>query len=279
MSTLNADELAFYTKHTGIQDQDKLKDHITEVAKKAFEIFPILTIITSFMVMPRFCNQVRSQSGYKRLLELGSTRKNALFLDLDVAVIGNDIRKAIADGFPAENIIASDIHAGACSNSQNCIPVIFIPGDAFDPSFISIQPPLKTLPTAEVESISLRSLLQAEPKSINPLRGHLSAIHTSAFFHLFNKDEQVIIAKKLASLLSPLPGSIIFGSQIGSEVPHEAVKPSRGTLLYSHSPESRKMWEEEVSGMEDQGEESSRMIQVDAGLWDERHIWWVVTRL
>ena len=168
------------------------------------------------------------------------------------------------------------------NSSASTLPVTFIPGDAFDPAFISIHPPLKTLPIAEAESTSLHSLLQAEPKSLNPLRGHLSTIHTSAFFHLFNKDEQVIIAKKLASLLSPLPGSIIFGSQSGSGVPHEAMKPGRGTLFYSHSPESwKKMWEEEVFSMEDgQGEDgSASMIQVEAGLLDERQLWWIVTRL
>ncbi|KAE9408442.1 hypothetical protein BT96DRAFT_913991 [Gymnopus androsaceus JB14] len=258
MFTLNADELAFYTKHTGIQDQDKLKDHITEVAKKAFELFPYRCI---------------KDFGFLRLLELGSTRKNALFLDLGCC-FGNDIRKAIADGFPAENIIASDIRAefwqfghDLFNSSASTLPVTFIPGDVFDSSFISIQPPLKTLPTAEVESISLQSLLQAEPKSLNPLRGHISAIHTSAFFHLFNKDEQVVIAKKLASLA--LPSSGIDNIRLAIW----------GALFYSHSPESwKKMWEEEVFGMEE-GEEGTCMIQVEAGLWDERQLWWIVTRL
>jgi hypothetical protein len=64
---------------------------------------------------------------YEHILELGRERPDALLLDigccctsdhdaalnsLDSILVGVDARKAAADGFPAKNIIASDIRNG-----------------------------------------------------------------------------------------------------------------------------------------------------------------------
>ncbi|KAE9409777.1 hypothetical protein BT96DRAFT_1085631, partial [Gymnopus androsaceus JB14] len=178
--SLNPDESAFYQEHTGIHDEDKLKAHIMEVAERSLKVYP-------YHCIAAFGFLRYGVPGYKQLLKLGSTRSNALFLDLGCC-FGNDIRKAIQDGFPAQNIIASDLQADfwkfgheLFNTTPSTFPVAFIAGDVLDPSFISIQPPLQE-PPSDTASISLQALVQAEPKSLNPLRGHLSAIHTSAFF-------------------------------------------------------------------------------------------------
>jgi len=38
------------------------------------------------------------------------------------------------------------------------------------------------------------------------------------FFHLFNEMEQLALAQHLASLLSPLPATLIFGRHLGADV-------------------------------------------------------------
>ncbi|KAJ3828479.1 hypothetical protein F5878DRAFT_409002 [Lentinula raphanica] len=314
---LNKDELAFYQKQTGIQDEIKLKEHIIEIAQKALEVYPYHCIRTFGFLRFRI---LRAQSGYKHLLTLGSTRPRAFFLDLGCC-FGNDLRKAIEDGFPPQNIIASDLRAGVCislsprsydhsnhsieqrfldfwnfghelfNSDPSTFLVTFVQGNVLDDSFITIQSPLNPVhdlsnasTDSDLSSLSLQSLLSLtpnsypEPQSLNPLRGYLSAIHTSAFFHLFDQAEQILIAKKLASLLSPLPGSIIFGSQIGADVPMEGVRNGSGTLFYRHSPDSwKEMWEKEVFGGK------ANMIRVEAGISrdSERRetIWWTVTRL
>ena len=48
---------------------------------------------------------------YHELLGLHKDRPGALFLDIGCGV-GCDIRKAIADGFPASQVIAVDLMAG-----------------------------------------------------------------------------------------------------------------------------------------------------------------------
>ncbi|KAJ3863730.1 hypothetical protein EV359DRAFT_42526 [Lentinula novae-zelandiae] len=271
--TLNPDEYAFYKKQTGIEEEEILKERIAQVAQKAVDVYPYHCIRTFGFLRFRI---LRSQSGYKQLLELGATRRDALFLDLGCC-FGNDLRKAIEDGFPAQNVIASDLRPDfwnfgheLFNTNPTTFPVVFVPGDVLDPSFISIHPPLLLPPP---NTPPTKSLLHPNPNSLNPLRGHLSAIHTSAFFHLFKKDDQLLIAKKLASLLSPVPGSVIFGSHRGAPTPQEG----EGTLFYRHSPTSwKEMWEREVFGGGD-------LIRVDAGLsLDDKSreiLCWTVTRL
>ncbi len=155
-------------------------------------------------------------------------------------------------------------------SNPDTFPVAFVPGDTLNASFITIADPLLEPP--RTQRPDLHSLT-----SLNPLRGHLSAIHTSAFFHLFDKEEQLTIAKRLASLLSPLPGSMIFGSHVGSSgEPGEAVNGT-GTRFFRHSPTSwQAMWSEQVFG--------EGLVSVEAGLGKEQggvreYMWWVVTRL
>lgn len=93
-------------------------------------------------------------------------------------------------------------------STPESFPVPFIQGSILEPSFLSPIPILREpLPvTSLVPDIHSPTL-----KSLNPLRSHLSAIFCGAFFHLFDETTQYHIARSLASLLSPQPGSMIFG--------------------------------------------------------------------
>jgi hypothetical protein len=70
-------------------------------------------------------------------------------------------------------------------------------------------------------------------------------IHAASFFHLFNEEKQFELAKRLAALLDPRPGSIIFGSHTG--VPVKGQPSDIFPKMFCHSSESwTKMWEEEI---------------------------------
>jgi hypothetical protein len=79
--------------------------------------------------------------------------------------------------------------------------------------------------------------------TLTELRGRVSVIYASSLFHLFNEEKQFELGERLASLLDPSPGSLIFGSQGGMPVKGQpnGVFPE----MFCHSPESWiKMWEE-----------------------------------
>lgn len=86
--------------------------------------------------------------------------------------------------------------------------------------------------------------------SLTPLRGRLSAIHASSFFHLFSEDQQAQLARLLASLLSPEPGSMILGAHVGRPekgLRMEFLRPNAAAAarMFCHSPESFvEMWDE-----------------------------------
>ena len=110
------------------------------------------------------------------------------------------------------------------------------------------------------------------------MQGHISAIHASSFFHLFNEERQLEVAQRLASLLSPRKGSVIFGSH--------AALPEKGwqgpgeddEKMFCHSPAS---WEELWNGQV--FERGTVKVAGDLHAIDTQDgtiffMWWSVTR-
>jgi len=128
-------------------------------------------------------------------------------------------------------------------STSETFPAAFISGDVFNPALIEPREPFYSEPTAP-RPPGLRIL-----KSLTPLQGHVSAIHASSFFHLFEEEEQLKLARQLATLLSPLPGSTIFGMHGGrpaKEFRTEVIN-SRGSHMFCHSPESwTDLWDGEI---------------------------------
>jgi hypothetical protein len=123
-------------------------------------------------------------------------------------------------------------------STPESFPAKFIPGDIFDPTILAL--PNDGNPIDDLTD--LQSLT-----SLNPLRGHVSLIHASAFFHLFSEEKQFELARLLAGLLDPRPGSTIFGTH-GSLHQKGLTPPALGGMrMFCHSPESWiDMWENQV---------------------------------
>jgi hypothetical protein len=82
--------------------------------------------------------------------------------------------------------------------------------------------------------------------TLTELRGHISVIHASSLFHLFDEEKQFELGKRLAALLDPRPGSIIFGSHAGMPVKGSCQGIYLRTV-FCHSAESwTQMWEEQI---------------------------------
>ena len=93
------------------------------------------------------------------------------------------------------------------NTTQETFPVPFLGGDAFDPTFLSIAKPVYDAPATPPPDL-------ASLTTLNQLRGHVSAISICAVFHCFDTEEaQIHLARAIASLLSPQPGSMIIGFQ------------------------------------------------------------------
>ncbi|EED81259.1 predicted protein [Postia placenta Mad-698-R] len=242
---LSGEELQFFKSQTGIQDEEELKKHIMNIQQEAWEVHPY-PCIRGF-AFTRL--KISRLPAYQQLLILGKEREGAIFLDIGCC-FGNDLRKAIVDGFPAENTIASDLYADFLQlghklfkSSPETFAAHFIPGNAFDQAFLKTVPPFYSPPkTARPDLGSLNTL--------SPLAGHVSVIHASELFHLFDEPQQLELAHALAGLLSPEPGSFIFGEHGGKPVKGyrtEGRPRSDGTYQFCHSPETwTALWDGEV---------------------------------
>ena len=170
-------------------------------------------------------------------------------------------------------------------STPETFPVPFIPGDAFDPAFLEQVPPfyLDNPPRDPRPDLSTLTAL-------SPLRGHVSAIHASSFFHLFDEERQAQLARSLACLLSPEPGSMLLGGHRGLPVAGLRREARRATApeikLFAHSPESwRELWDGQVF--------EKGTVRVEAALHEVKRpdvtgvpedtkfhfLWWSVTRL
>ncbi|KAJ7473476.1 hypothetical protein FB451DRAFT_1339433 [Mycena latifolia] len=223
-------ELEFMKSQTGIQDPDTLKQHIIAVQKKAYDF-------RTFRLFTCSATKISALPVYHHVLTLGRERDGAILLDIGCC-FGTDVRKAASDGFPVQNILASDLrpdfwtlgHDLFRSTPDTC-PVAFLAGDAFDKAFIEPAPPATSPP--QVPAPPLASLTR-----LTQLRGHVAAIHVSAVFHLFSEPQQLQLAR--AALSPPrLLGRLAKGLRKEMPVLND------GNHMFCHSPELwMEMWEE-----------------------------------
>lgn len=120
-------------------------------------------------------------------------------------------------------------------------PVPFIAGDSLDPAFLELVPPFTVPPSTAPPALS-------SVKRLSELHGHVSAIQLSAVFHLFNEEKQLHLARALAGLLSPVPGSMILGWHAGQETKgfKEGPKRADGSSIeiFCHSPQTwKELWD------------------------------------
>ncbi|KAG0699317.1 hypothetical protein DFH29DRAFT_983577 [Suillus ampliporus] len=202
---LEAEEIAFFKRQTNILDEVALKTHIIDVQKEAYKVAPYGCIRGFDFLHPN----ISKLHIYDHILKRGS--EEAILLDIG-SCLGVDVRKAVEDGFPAHNIIASDIKEEYAELGRKLFkcssePSHFISGDIFDPAFLSIIRPASSVPedvTPDIQTL----------RSLNDLRGHVGVIHASKVFHLFDEEKQLELARALGGLLSCEPGSIICGNHV-----------------------------------------------------------------
>ncbi|KAI0299339.1 hypothetical protein B0F90DRAFT_1560911, partial [Multifurca ochricompacta] len=204
---LDPNEEAFLKILTKIDDAQELRDHIQRVAREAYEVFPYGSI-GSYTFAKAAISRL---PGYADVLALGSGN-GGLFLDAGCC-FGVDARRAAYDGWPVDRIVATDIvpefwdlgHKLFRSSAAS-FPAVFIQGDLLDLTHVTPGLPSSSLP--DLTSLS----------SLNQLRGHVTAIHASALFHLFSEEEQQALAIALGGLLASVPGASIFGWSTGVTV-------------------------------------------------------------
>ncbi|KAI0027979.1 hypothetical protein K488DRAFT_59916 [Vararia minispora EC-137] len=242
------DDKIFLKSLTGIKDEDKLEKHVISIQQEALKVYPYPCIIFYDFIKPYMARI----PAYPDVLHSGRACKGAVLVDLGCG-FGNNIRKAVLDGWPVENCVATDLRAvfweyghKLFRSTPETFPASFIQGSILDPTIIAEHPPLSIGSDPPTQRPSdLRSLT-----SLNHLRGHVFICFAGYFFHLFTYDDQARLARALAGLLSPVRGATILGLQV-STGKREPWSLTLGYALMSHSVESwEEMWKEAFRGCE-----------------------------
>jgi len=196
---------------------DQVKPHCMKVRDEAWQVFPYPCIgqwrfldlsIGRHPSYPEILK--RLQSGTQKYLDLG-------------CCFGQDIRRLVHDGVVSENCFGSDLRLDFMELGydlfldKETLRSRFIPSDVFDP--------------------------ESELKVLN---GRIDIIHAASFFHLFSRDEQVIVGKRCVELLKPQKDSLIVGRQVGNieagEFPH---RTNPNNMMFRHDIASwTQLWKE-----------------------------------
>lgn len=72
----------------------------------------------------------------------------------------------------------------------------------------------------------------------------MDIINAASFFHLFNWDQQITVAKRVVNLLRARPGSLLIGRQVGCLNPVDPDDVENAPRHYRHNDETwRRLWE------------------------------------
>lgn len=130
----------------------------------------------------------------KRLKIPGSTEA---FLDVGCC-LGHVIRQLIAEGVSSEQLYGTDLQARFLDLGYE----LFRDRDSNRATLVS------------------GDMLRDGDPGLDKLAGKVDIIYASAFFHLFEREEQIKAAKRMIQFLKPnSPNAMIFGNNGGPKIP------------------------------------------------------------
>jgi SAM-dependent methyltransferase len=144
------------------------------------------------------------------------------YLDLGCC-FGQDIRRLVKDGVPAENCYGCDLRLDFMELGYDLfldkdkLKAKFIEGDVFNPD-----------------------------SELRQLEGEIDILHTAAFFHMFGLEQQKQIARRVVKLLRPQKDSLLVGRQVGNVTGGEfSHRTNQSSVMYRHNIETwQHMWKE-----------------------------------
>lgn len=150
-------------------------------------------------------------------------KNGATLLDMGCC-FGQDIRKLVHDGAPAESLTGTELEPVFIDlgyelfRDRDVLGAKFITGDIFAEGTYGLRD------------------------------GTFDFVHTASFFHLFSRQEQIEALTKCIRLLKPRAGSMLFGRQIAADEPGTIQRAQlRSNEAYHHDVESWRKLVREVT--------------------------------
>ncbi|KAI1317382.1 hypothetical protein F5Y16DRAFT_152903 [Xylariaceae sp. FL0255] len=180
-------------QYAGIAPEN-IDAHICEIRDKAWAVFPYGGIGSfKFLDMTSTVEDPMFQTVAKRLKAPGSSE---VLLDMGCC-LGHAVRQLIVEGVPSERLYGLDLQ----------------------PRFLDFGYDL-FCDRGKTKATYLSGDMLKDPDSkFEGLNGIIDIIYASAFFHLFERQDQIRTAKRMIGFLNPNnPDVIIFGQNGGPKV-------------------------------------------------------------
>jgi SAM-dependent methyltransferase len=228
LKNLPAPISALLSTYSGVPVEQQ-KEHITRVRNQAYKSHPYPCLGRWRFLELDLSNHPLYQSDILPQLQDTNT-PDWLFLDLGCC-LGQDVRKLVFDGADASRVYGADLRPEFIDMGYE----LFRDEDRFRRDAHFLAP-------ADVFDFSRDSDLSKK------CDGKVGILHTTAVFHLFDRDQQVKMAKRCLQLLDPSRGrALVCGSQVGNVDPGERARRWGGGSRYRHNNESwKELWEEVV---------------------------------
>ncbi|KAI3398216.1 hypothetical protein diail_9693 [Diaporthe ilicicola] len=165
---------------------EEVESHVISMRDKAWDVFPYPCIgqfkflRLSLYGLPSYASMVSRLNQGAKYLDIG-------------CCLGQDIRKLVMDGAPAENIYAAELNA----------PFIDLGYDFFRDKGLAVK------------FLEADALVLSDDSPLSGLKGTIEFIHLAMVLHCFERENQRVALENCISILKPQPGSLILGTAVG----------------------------------------------------------------
>ncbi|KAL1878149.1 hypothetical protein Daus18300_002065 [Diaporthe australafricana] len=198
---------------------DEVNHHVISMRDKAWDVFPY-PCIGQFKFLRLSLYELPSYASMVRRLKQG-----ARYLDIGCC-LGQDLRKLVHDGAPAENLYGAELNA----------PFIDLSYEFFRDKGLAVN------------FVEADALVLSADSPLSKLKGTIDFVHLAMVLHCFGREDQRVVLENCVSILRPERGSLILGTAVGDL---EGSQAPAGH--YMHSAETfKELWAEisERTGVE-----------------------------
>lgn len=237
---------------------DEVIPHILAVRDRAWGIWPY-----PCLGKLKFLELSMSQSPAYSTILSRVTQSNDIILDLGCC-FAQDLRKLISDGAPGENLYGIELRQGFVDLGYQ----VFRDKETFNGRFLVVN---------VLDDVAPEGILKE-------VEGKVNIVYGANIFHLFDYTNQLLLARRVAAMLKPVPGSIIVGRQRGNinagEFEHRT--DEKGTMFQHNEDSLIRMWEEVGKSTGTEWIVEARLQKTvdfgDISVSDERSLYFEITR-
>ncbi|KAF6810484.1 methyltransferase domain-containing protein [Colletotrichum sojae] len=184
---ISPEALELMEKYAHVAPAD-IRDHIITMRDKIWDVFPYPCVgHFSFLNL-----NLSTRPAYPRLVARLRDDPDARHLEV-APCVGQDLRKLIHDGVPSDRITAVELEPGYIEAGYE----LFRDRDTLKARFVSAD------------------MLDEKNTELNAMEGTFDTAHLGHCLHLWTRDDQMVVLKRVMRLLKQKLGVVIVGTMVG----------------------------------------------------------------